>query len=139
VCCDGARGGAGDQGMAKAAALAARGMRHTLDRIVMRREVRHADEPPAPHGMRWLAGADLDRAEPLEVHDDSFAEIPLTAPATPGDLDRMPDGASAWPEGTSLPAAAASCGRSSPPATTRPWAGTPRRASPSTRGRPCGT
>ncbi|MCC6830730.1 MAG: hypothetical protein IT200_05220 [Thermoleophilia bacterium] len=62
--------------MAKAAALAARGMRHTLDRIVMRREVRHADEPPAPHGMRWLAGADLDRAEPLEVHDDSFAEDP---------------------------------------------------------------
>jgi len=84
----------------KAAALAARGMRHTLDWIVMRREVRHADELPAPHGMRWLAGADLDRAELLRVYNDSFAEIPLTAPATPGDLDRMLDGASAWPQGT---------------------------------------
>lgn len=84
----------------KAAALAARGMRHTLDWIVMRRDVRDAAELPAPDGLRWVPGHRIDRAALLATYNAAFAEIPLTAPATPGDLDRMLDGASAWPEGT---------------------------------------
>lgn len=84
----------------KAAALAARGMRHTLDWIIVRCEVRDAPEPPVPEGLRWVPGTEVDRAALLEVYNTSFSEIPLTTPATPGDLERMLDGAFAWPGGT---------------------------------------
>ena len=87
----------------KRRALEPLGMTRTLDWVVVAREV--SDAPPPlepPAGLRWITGSRIDRAALLEVYNGAFAEIPLAAPATPSDIDRMLDGPCAWPGGTWL-------------------------------------
>lgn len=88
---------------AKRAAVVGRGMAHAMDWLVLARDVTAAPpECALPRGLRWVTGAAIDRQALLDTYNAAFAELPLTAPATPGDLEHMLDGPTAWAEGTAV-------------------------------------